>query len=49
MSMGIIILQKSFGVGITDFSIGFGKELFGFNDKSGNKMEILFNSSWWIR
>ena len=23
---------KKYGVGVTDFSIGFGKELFGFND-----------------
>ena len=24
---------KKYGVGVTDFSIGFGKELFVFNDK----------------
>ena len=23
---------KKYGVGVTDFSIGFGKEIFGFND-----------------
>ena len=32
---GHYYFAKKFGVGITDFSIGFGKELFGFNDKSG--------------
>ena len=28
---------KKYGVGVTDFSIGFGKEIFGFNDKSGTR------------
>ncbi|MDB4185323.1 RIP metalloprotease RseP [Candidatus Pelagibacter sp.] len=31
---------KRFGVGVTDFSIGFGKEIFGWNDKSGTRWKI---------
>ena len=31
---------KKYGVGVTDFSIGFGKEIFGFNDKSGTRWKI---------
>ena len=31
---------KRYGVGVTDFSIGFGKELFGWNDKSGTRWKI---------
>ena len=31
---------KRFGVGVTDFSIGFGKELFGWSDKSGIRWKI---------
>jgi len=31
---------KRFGVGVTDFSIGFGKELFGWNDKSGTRWKF---------
>ena len=31
---------KKFGVGVTDFSIGFGKEIFGFNDKSGTRWKF---------
>ena len=27
-------------MGVTDFSIGFGKELFGFNDKSGTRWKF---------
>jgi regulator of sigma E protease len=29
-------------VGITDFSIGFGKEIFGWNDKSGTRWKICW-------
>ena len=32
---GHYYFAKKYGVGITDFSIGFGKEIFGWNDKSG--------------
>ena len=33
---------KKYGVGITDFSIGFGKEIFGWNDKSGTRWKICW-------
>jgi regulator of sigma E protease len=29
-------------VGVTDFSIGFGKEIFGWNDKSGTRWKICW-------
>ena len=31
---------RKYGVGVTDFSIGFGKELFGFNEKSGTRWKF---------
>ena len=37
---GHYYFAKRFGVGITDFSIGFGKELFGWNDNSGTRWKI---------
>jgi regulator of sigma E protease len=37
---GHYYFAKKFGVGVTDFSIGFGKELFGFNDKSGTRWKF---------
>jgi len=37
---GHYYFAKLYGVGITDFSIGFGKELFGFNDKSGTRWKF---------
>ena len=37
---GHYYFAKKFGVGITDFSIGFGKEIFGWNDKSGTRWKI---------
>jgi len=37
---GHYYFAKRFKVGITDFSIGFGKELFGWNDKSGTRWKI---------
>ena len=30
---GHYYFARRYGVGVTDFSIGFGKELFGFKDK----------------
>ncbi len=39
---GHYYFAKKFGVGITDFSIGFGKELFGWNDKSGTRWKICW-------
>ena len=32
---GHYYFARKYGVGVTDFSIGFGRELFGFNDKQG--------------
>jgi len=37
---GHYYFAKRFGVGITDFSIGFGRELFGWCDKSGTRWKI---------
>ena len=37
---GHYYFAKKYGVGITDFSIGFGKEIFGWNDKSGTRWKI---------
>ena len=37
---GHYYFAKRFGVGVTDFSIGFGKEIFGFNDKSGTRWKF---------
>ena len=37
---GHYYFAKKYGVGITDFSIGFGKELFGYNDKSGTRWKF---------
>ena len=31
---GHYYFAKKYGVGVTDFSIGFGKELFGWNGKN---------------
>ncbi len=39
---GHYYFAKKFGVGVTDFSIGFGKEIFGWNDKSGTKWKICW-------
>ena len=37
---------KKYGVGVTDFSIGFGKEIFGFNDTATTEIyTILFVGS----
>ncbi len=37
---GHYYFAKKYDVGVTDFSIGFGKELFGFNDKSGTRWKF---------
>ena len=31
---------KKYGVGVTDFSIGFGREIFGYKDKSGTRWKF---------
>jgi len=39
---GHYYFAKRFGVGITDFSIGFGREIFGWNDKSGTRWKVCW-------
>ena len=39
---GHYYFAKKYGVKVTDFSIGFGKELFGWNDKSGTRWKICW-------
>jgi regulator of sigma E protease len=39
---GHYYFAKKFGVGVTDFSIGFGQEIFGWNDKSGTRWKICW-------
>jgi len=37
---GHYYFARRYGVGITDFSIGFGKEIFGFKDKNGTRWKF---------
>ena len=37
---GHYYFARKYGVGVTDFSIGFGQELFGWNDKHGTRRKI---------
>ena len=37
---GHYYFARKYGVGVTDFSIGFGKELFGWNDKYGTRWKV---------
>ncbi len=37
---GHYYFARKYGVGVTDFSIGFGRELFGFNDKNGTRWKF---------
>tara|TARA_B100000941_G_scaffold276673_1_gene239536 strand:- start:496 stop:1605 length:1110 start_codon:yes stop_codon:yes gene_type:complete len=37
---GHYYFARRYGVGVTDFSIGFGKEIFGFNDKNGTRWKF---------
>ena len=39
---GHYYIAKRYGVGITDFSIGFGREIFGWNDKSGTRWKVCW-------
>ena len=39
---GHYYFAKRYKVGVTDFSIGFGKEIFGWNDKSGTRWKICW-------
>ena len=44
---GHYYFAKRYGVGVTDFSIGFGKELFGFNDRSGTRWKKWRQMEFW--
>ena len=39
---GHYYFAKKYGVKVTDFSIGFGKELFGWNDKLGTRWKLCW-------
>jgi regulator of sigma E protease len=39
---GHYYFAKKYGVGVTDFSIGFGREIFGWNNKSGTRWKICW-------
>tara|TARA_B100001123_G_scaffold47512_1_gene48173 strand:- start:247 stop:1353 length:1107 start_codon:yes stop_codon:yes gene_type:complete len=39
---GHYYFAKRYGVGVTDFSIGFGREIIGWNDKSGTRWKICW-------
>jgi regulator of sigma E protease len=45
---GHYYFARKYGVGVTDFSIGFGQEIFGWNDKAWNQMENMLDPTWWI-
>ena len=39
---GHYYFARKYGVGVTDFSIGFGKEIIGWNDKNGTRWKICW-------
>ena len=39
---GHYYFARRYGVGVTDFSVGFGKEIFGWNDKFGTRWKICW-------
>ena len=39
---GHYYFARKYGVGVTDFSIGFGREIFGWNDKFGTRWKICW-------
>ncbi len=39
---GHYYFARKYGVGVTDFSIGFGREIFGWNDTSGTRWKICW-------
>ncbi len=45
---GHYYIAKICGVKIEQFSIGFGKEIFGFNDKHNTRWKFLSNTIWWL-
>ena len=40
--LGHFLVARWAGVKVTDFSIGFGKEIFGFNDKHGTRWRLAW-------
>ena len=44
--LGHFLMAKAFGVGIEQFSIGFGKPITQFT--SHNTMAYRMDSSWWL-
>src|SRR3984957_13358775 len=38
--LGHFLVARAFGVKVDVFSIGFGKEIFGFNDRSGTRWKL---------
>ena len=46
---GHYYFARKYGVGVTDFSIGFGKELFGWNDKSVPLENITIPLSGYVK
>ena len=39
---GHYYFARKYGVDVTDFSIGFGQEIFGWNDKHGTRWKICW-------
>jgi len=39
---GHYYFARKYGVGVTDFSIGFGREIFGWNDKYGTRWKVCW-------
>ena len=39
---GHYYFARKYGVGVTDFSIGFGREIFGWNDKFGTRWKVCW-------
>ena len=39
---GHYYFARKYGVGVTDFSIGFGQEIIGWNDKFGTRWKICW-------
>ena len=40
--LGHFMVARWAGVKVTDFSIGFGKEIWGFNDKHGTRWRLAW-------
>ena len=46
---GHYYFAKKYGVGVTDFSIGFGQEIFGWNDKSAQDENMLIPLGGYVK